>query len=162
MTLADYQFDLAVYREVLRHTSITTLLGTSTTWTTWLWRWKPYVELKNSGACAIVISIRSGLSANAHNTARFPRIQFEVFADVDRTLGKPTGRFAEEKCLHVCEEVDKVFHVPQGGVILWGDGSAGGSMRIAGSLREVDPEPADVPDGDGLVRALAMYQVSLG
>lgn len=153
---------IAARRELAATNSVTTLLGSSPEWDTWIWRWRPYVSIEGTGECGVVLSVRGGwASPNRHNTAQFPRLQVEVYADVDRnTALNPSTRTAQEKAQEVCEAIDKVFHIPQGGEVKWGNGTD--DLRIVGSLRLNEPDIVDVPDGDGMVRATVNYGVNLG
>jgi len=154
---------IAARRELKGVNAVTSLLGSSAEWDTWIWRWRPYVSIEGTGSAGIVLSIRGGwTSPNQHNTAQFPRLQVEVYADVDRDPSlNPLSRTAEEKALAICQVVDAVFHIPQGGVLMWGNGDAN-DLRIVGSLRLTEPDVVEVPEGDGMVRATVSYGVNLG
>lgn len=147
----------AARRILAEYTPLTSLLGASDSWDTWIFRWRPYVTLKASGSAAIVLSERGGWATpNRHNTARFPRLQVEVYVDVPREEGSPVSRIAEERALEICRAVDEVLHVPDGAAMDWAD------LRVIGSTRQSEPQVDLVPDADGLVRALAYYEICLG
>lgn len=147
----------AARRVLADHEPLTSLLGSSDSWDTWIFRWRPYVTLKASGAAAIVLSERGGWATpNRHNTARFPRLQVEVYVDLPREEGTPVSRVAEERALEICRALDEVLHVPDGRTMEWG------GLRVLGSTRQQEPQMDAVPDADGLVRVLVYYEVNLG
>lgn len=149
---------VAVVREIRANADILALLGSSSSYPSWVWREKPWEKVEGSQKSAIVISERGGWAApNRHNTARFPRLQFEVFADPTRTAGgNPSTTEAGAKAKEIFYLLDRMFHLPQGGEVAWQ------GTRVVGSSRLEEPDVVPVPDGDGLVRLLVSYGVVLG
>lgn len=162
--MSDTSLTVAARRELAITPEVTNLLGRDVTWDTYIFRWRPFVEIEGTGASMIVLSERGGWAQpNRHNTARFPLLQVEVFTDPQRaTTGVPKGQPAEahvtpeDKAGLVFQAVDRVFHVPQGGELAWSD------LRIVSSLRNTEPTTVPVPGGDGVVRLLASYAVTVG
>lgn len=139
------------------------LLGSSTDWPYWLFRWKAYISLEGTSESMIVVSQNgSWATANPHNTMRFPKLQVEIFTDPERnTLKNPTGRTTEVRALEVYEALDPLLHMPYGGEVTWGADTV--AVRILGSKRTFgEPEILPVPEGDGMIRVRQMYEVSLG
>lgn len=151
----------ATRRELAAHSSVTALLGSDARFSTWIFRWRPYVSIEGTGEASIVVSSRAGWStANRHNTAKFPRLQIEIYADLARNNDlNPAGRTAEDLARQVFEAVDKVLHRVDSNNIQWGN--TDGKLRIHSSVRSQEPTVEDVPNGDGLVRSLVFYDVAI-
>lgn len=124
---------------------------------TFIFRGELGVAIEGTGTSAIVVSSRSGWSAS-RNGQRFPYLQVEIYSDPDRdpALNPEERQTAREKAEGVFMAVDDVFHIPERGEVQWG------SLRILSSLRSGEPDFSEVPDGDGLLRALVRYEVSMG
>lgn len=153
----------AVRRQLALETSVTSLLGSDSTYSTWIFRWRPYVSVEGTESAAVVLAQRGGWTApNQHNTMEFPRLQVEIFVDPPRDgAGHPQhATAAEEGAYTIWRALDAVLHRPQGGAIEWGDHN--GKLRVLGSHRLGELDVVDVPEGDGMVRGLVSYGVNLG
>lgn len=153
---------VAARRELMGRPEITTLVGTSDSFSSWIFRWRLYVDVEGTSQCAIVLREDGGwASPNNHNTARFPRLTVEVYADPPRTPRlNPAMATAPDRAKAVFDVLDRVFHIPQGGQISWGDNQE--RLRIVSSLRLTEPQISTVSDGDGLARLSTAYAVTLG
>jgi hypothetical protein len=155
----------AARRELASHSDLTDLLGSDATYSTWIFRWRPYVIVEGTSSAAIVLSRRAAHAApNTHNTMRFPRLQVEIFADELRNAaGNPTrAARAEDYCESVFDVMDKYLHRPDAKGFYWGAEGDDPGLRILSSWRLDELDVVDVPDGDGMVRGLVSYGVTLG
>ena len=128
----------------------------------WVLTWETHgITVQGLGCASVVIAERAGWTGpNRHNTSEFPRIQVEIYADVDRERGLPDRKTAQARAKDVFRIIDRVFHRPDAGGFYWGD--ANGELRVVSSLRGQEPETEPVPDGDGAQRLLVSYNVELG
>lgn len=158
----------AARRKIVANPDVVALLGSDATWADgWVWQWKTYREIEGTQAASIVVSERSGWAApNRHNTARFPRLQVEIYVDPIRDPNQfPNGNTpptAHERAKAIWDQVDRIFHVPASQDMWWGADPPDPGVRVVASIRASEPEIVDVPDGDGAVRLTALYEVSLG
>lgn len=155
---------IAAQRRLASVPALTALLNSDATYPTWLWRWKRWRDVEGTGSCGMVLAVRNGWAgANAHNTARFPALQVEVLADVDRDAdGLHLGRGAEEKALEVYDVLDFELHRTSHETEWWGAAAGERGVRVISSVRGGEPTVQDVPDGDGMVRLLVTYNLTLG
>ena len=129
----------------------------------WLWPWDERLQVQGSGRGSIVISTPgSWAGANTYNTLRFPRLQVEVYADIDRDeVAGPFYRSAQKKAQDIWVVVDAFLHRPGHRNMQWG--GASGTLRIVSWVRNSgEPDLSEVPDVDGVYRALCSYAVELG
>jgi hypothetical protein len=129
----------------------------------WLWPWGERGQVQGTGRSSIVISTPgSWASANAYNTLRFPRLQVEVYADIDRDdVAGPFYRSAQKKGEDIWVILDALLHRPGDRNMLWGD--VNGRVRVVSSVRNSgEPDRSEVPDVDGVWRILCSYAVELG
>lgn len=157
--------NLPVYavRQLAATPEVVALVGSDLTFGPWLFRWKVgAVTVEGSSSAAVVMAVRGGWATpNRHNTARFPRLQAEVYADLDRNLeGNPIVRTAEERAGDVYDALNLVFHRPDAKGFYWGNDS--GRLRIVSSVAGDEPTVDEVPGGDGMVRLVGTWQVVLG
>lgn len=158
---------VAARRHLVAQPNITSLVGSSATYANWIWQWKPYVSMEGTGKAGIVLAQRNGWATpNLHNTMAFPQLQVEIYADVDRRadLNPADAVSAELRAEAVFLAVDKHLHLVgrDGAPWQWGATAESTGVRVLSSHRLGEPEYAEVPDGDGLVRCLARYGVTLG
>ena len=162
----------AMRNELARDPAITALLGSSTTWPTWIFLDKPSVKFENSQKCLIVISTYDNMwtPMNLHNTMEFPTVQIDIWADPTRgTDSSVRVEDAEEKINAVHKLVLKHFHTvdmarPGGGMLNWGtqaqvDSKTG--IWVAGSHLTYGPLIRDVKDVQGALVGSYRYGVNL-
>lgn len=164
MTTYDASLDLvtAARRHLVADTALAALVGTSPAFQVWVFRWRPYVIVEGTGQAAVVLAQRAGWqSPNMHNNMEFPRLQVEVWADLERDVnGNPASRTAEDLASDVLREVSRILHHPRGDLQEWGD--TNGKIRVLRSTRLDEMDIVDVPNGDGLVRGTVNFGVVLG
>lgn len=158
---------LAARRYLVDHTPLNTVVGASNTFAHWVFRDRLYVSVEGTGQVAVVLAERGGWAApNPHNTMRFPVLQVEVYADPDRAadLNPVTPAYgAESKARAVFNAVDPYLHwVGRVNEQYWGGTNTEQPLRVLGCTRAAEPSVDDVPDGDGLIRLLARYNIVLG
>ena len=143
---------------------VTDMVGSNATYDTFIFRWRKYVELEGTGSAMIVLSQRPGLTANQHNTLKFPNLQVEIYVDPPRNAGgNPLhATTPEDRCMAIAEVVDSYLHTVDGHDRTWADPVNGGSVRVLRCTRGTDVDITDVPDADGMVRGLMRYEVKLG
>jgi len=153
---------VAARRELMRTPAVLAEVGSDDRFSAWIFRWRMYVDIEGTGQTAIVLREDGGwASPNQHNTARFPRLGVEIYADVPRTPRlNPARATAQDRAKAAFNVIDRIFHVPQGGQIRWGNEE--GTLRIVSSLRLTEPQVSAPSEGDGLARLLTSYAVTLG
>jgi hypothetical protein len=151
----------AARRELMKSTALVALLHEANG-SVWLWQWTAKETVRGTGMASLVLSARGGWAgANRHNTLAFPRLQVEVYADVPREDGLVDVRTAESYAQEVWAEAHKVLHRPASGGMVWGNEN--GALRIVTSVASSGfPDISAVPDGDGVIRLLATYNIELG
>jgi hypothetical protein len=141
------------------------LVGTDSVWTDgWIFQHQRYIDVRSTGSACVVLASRAGWSGpNRHNTVRFPRLQVEAYVDPTRDTNlNPSGEApptVQERADAIFKAIDPVLHRVDGGGFIWG---GVGGIRIVSSLRGVEPDIVEVPDGDGEVRMLVSYDLELG
>lgn len=157
---------LAAWRELVATKSaelITAGVHTTTDpdWGVWVFRGRPEYSIDGTNKCSVVIAQRRGWTTpNRHNTARFPQLQVEVFADLTRdAVSAPDRRTAEDRAMDVFHVLDTVFHRPGERGMSWGNGD--GRLFVISSARSTEPRVEDVPETDGNVRLTADYDIEL-
>lgn len=150
--------------------------------TVYLFQWSLHVPVEGTQEVACVLSTTgSWTSPNTHNTAKFPRLLVEVYADPIRDVKRsPTVYNTQQRALRVAEKISDVLHRPFAGE--WGpvanpaydsaDPEAepetiplrvfDDNLRIIASHRLDEPAPFPVPDGDGMVVARVAFGLSVG
>lgn len=117
-----------------------------------------YRIVEGTGKCAVVLSSRGTWTApNMHNTAKFPALQVEIFADCTRDSSAAIiAEDADRKCSQVYGVLDSLFHDVGSETISspWPLG-----FVVASCLRSSELTISDVPEGDGSVRGIVYYAV---
>lgn len=138
-------------------TDVTAVLGAYPGGATpYLFQHQLYLAMEGSSTTAAVITRNGGWSGpNVHNTARFPRLGLHVWCDPRRTNGhvNDPGE-AQRRILRAFWAIDRHLHRAAGGQVTWG------TVRVISSARLNEPDPYEVPDGDGLLRLLVFYAVT--
>ena len=146
-------------RYLLDLPTVVATLGVTPSGTPWLFQHTLFVEVEGTSSTAAVIGYAGGWSGgNEHNTARFPRLSLDLWADPLRDPQKNVTEPGEvrRRLQRVFEVFDRTLHRPQGGVQWWGD------VRTLSSSRLAEPAVYPVPDGNGLLRAQTFYAVEQG
>lgn len=162
----------AMRNELARDPELTALLGSSTTWPTWIFLDKPEVKFENSQKCLIVVSTYDDMwaSMNMHNTQEFPTIMIDVWADPTRNPDKSVKvDDAEAKITAVHKHILKHFHTvnmsrPGGGMLNWGtqaqvDTKTG--IWVNGAHLVEGPRIRDVANVEGAKMGSYRYGVNL-
>lgn len=137
-------------------------IGEDAAWTKgWIFDRKLRVAVENSQRCAVVINSSFGWTVpNTYNTARFPLVVVDIFADPTRNADHSVALDdAETKARHIYDELFKVMHTvnpssANGLSIFWGD------LRITSSESLAEPSVTPVADGNGLVLLRARFGVT--
>lgn len=162
--MADADLVVAVRRMLANSPAVTSMVGTSTKYSTWIFQWRNYVEVEGTGSASIVISQRPGQAPNQHNTQQFPIIQLEIYVDAARTTTyNPADSVSQHhRAYRIVKEADKFLHLVgrAGAPWLWGDSETEDPIRVFGCYRVSEPDIMEVPGGDGLIRATVRYEVS--
>jgi hypothetical protein len=141
------------------------VLGSSQDWDIWLFQEKSYVRVESSQQTACVLKqMGSWTSPNSWNHMRFPRLQVEFWADPDRDekANNAEPLSAKDKILAAHNVIDNFLHFTMLSEQWWPEISATAPMRILNSTRQGELEFAEVPDGDGLMRAIVFYAIGVG
>lgn len=117
-----------------------------------------YRNVEGTGKACVVLSDRTSWAGpNQHNTARFPTLLVEVFADASRdSQGNVVADDADRRCKQVWDGLDRIFHDAANVSHVWPLG-----LKIFSCVRWTELSIDDVPDGDGSVRGTAYYAVQL-
>lgn len=146
--------------------SVLTVLGSDSTWDTFLFQDLLLTKIESSGKVACVLKQKgSWASSNTHNTARFPRLITEFWADPDRDSkhNVVTPLSGKDKIRAAHEVIDSFLNNMSGQAQWWPSFGGAGACRIVASKRvEGDLDWFEVPDGDGVVTGTISYAISLG
>lgn len=163
------QLAYAAVNYLLQQADVTSLVG-SDELGPWIHANRPEALVENSETVLVVISVENGWGANQHNTARFPTLVVDIWADPTRNAGMDVARYdAELKAEAVYKAIDKHFHrvdnsVPGGGGVYWGTATQIADktgVRINSSSRENEPNYLPAFDGGGACVATVRYNVSI-
>lgn len=167
---------LAARNELARIPELTSLLGQSVSWDTWIFDTKPVkVAVEGTSRCMIVVNQGTAhAGANDHNTLRFPRLLVDIWADPTRDTTKQSKPVkvddAQTKIEAIARIVDRVFHrvdsgTSAGNVLIWGTAeqvAAKTGVIISGSKRiDGDVDYSQVKDSDGTWMGRLTYAVNM-
>ena len=152
--------------------TLTTLLGKSQTWATWIFDESPVgVRIENTSSCLIVVSEDDQYtSPNAHNSMEFPRVFVDIWADPLRNTDRSIRvNDATTKIKNIQRLVDKHLHLvspsgPLGAPVIWGTASqilAKTGTVVAGSTRLSGPRFSGVRDSEGTIMGRLVYGINL-
>jgi len=162
------------------HNSLTSILGYGEGWGTWIFQDEVQATLENSslrrvpnsmeyipGTAVVISHAGAWASSNRHNSAEFPRLRIEIWADPDRLPdGSVDIQNAQDKIIEVFKKVDYLLHLTGRRVVKdvignvtydshrWGNMDIISCERLDGSL-----EFSRVTDGNGLRSATVHYGV---
>ncbi len=160
-------------------TAVTALLGRSTKWDTWIFADQPFVKLENTQRVLIVITEQGQWQApNPHNTARFPRMVVDIWADPTRNEDHSVQKYdADDKIEAVQKVIDRHFHTVnldvdsqdpaylgvKGMPRIWGNAEEieeRTGLVVTGSQRLDGPDLSDISNGNGGRMGRLVYGVA--
>lgn len=153
-----------------QQSSVTSLVGTDTQVGEWLFVNVPEATVENSSTCLVVIYTEDGWGANQHNTARFPTLVIDIWADPTRNPDRSVRwRDADLKAEAVYLAIDKHLHrvsnsEPGGASVIWGTAEEIANktgVRIISSSRVNEPSSRPAFDDQGAVIWTVRYDVSI-
>lgn len=144
----------AVAQFLLAQSDVIAAVGTDPV--PWVFQRIPGVRLKSTQKTAVVVALAGAWTTpNQHNTMQFPRVLIECYGDPTRDPATNVSiDDGETKALATWRAVNAHLHRPQGGVL---PGVDAAGLRIIGSLRLDEPDPIEVPEGDGLMVVRTYY-----
>jgi hypothetical protein len=121
-------------------------------------------QVEGSGKAAVVVREEGGWTRpNQHNTARFPRLSVEIFADCSRDpLGNIIRRDAEARARAVWERFQQVLHRVDAFSEVWGSTPYDPGVRVWGSQLQSFPDAFGIADWEGGIRLQSYYGLSTG
>ncbi len=130
----------------------------------WLFVRELNALVEGSGKAAAVLREEGAWARpNQHNTARFPRLSVEIFADSTRdSTGAVLRRDAEARARVVWEQFQTELHRVDGFSEVWGSSASDPGMRVWGSQLMSLPDVFGVNDWDGGVRLQCFYGLNVG
>jgi hypothetical protein len=117
----------------------------------------PFRAVEGTGKCAVVLySFDHWAPSTQLHTARYPRLNVAIYADVSRDAqGNYTGHDAEDKAEAIYEQINPLFHDAANRVHAFDD------LLVVSTLMGNPLSLMDIPDGDGAVRGLVAYDLTL-
>lgn len=155
----------AARKYLAQQASVLTVLGSDSIWDLWLFQEKLLTKVESSGKVACVLKQKgSWTSPNTYNTARFPRLVTEFYADPDRDSKNNvvTPLSAKDRILAAHEVIDSFLHIVSGKENWWPSFGTTGACRILRSTRQGELDWFDVPEGDGVLQGTVSYAIGLG
>lgn len=130
----------------------------------WLFVRELQTVVEGSGAAAAVLREEgSWTRPNSHNTARFPRLYVDIYADCSRDSNQTiTKKDAEPRARAVWEYFQTVLHRTDAFAEIWGATSSDSGLRVWGSQLQALPDIYPVSDWEGGVHLSARYGLSVG
>lgn len=162
---------LAAHRRLSQVAGIRAVLGPlppGSAASTWLFTRDLGVVVEGTGLAAAVLSVQSGWARpNAHNTASFPRLVVQIYADSQRGLNSAVVRQdAPARAWWAHAAFRKVLHRTDAFSEVWGaDPLASPSdpgMRVWGCQELAEPDLEPLQDWPGGVLLRAEYGLSVG
>lgn len=118
---------------------------------------RPFRDVEGTGRAAIVIHDRNEWGVNQHNTARFPLLMVIIFADSSRAAdGTITFRDGILRAKLVNKVVTETFHDAANEDHEWP-----GGLLVISCVKADGTDFTDVPNAEGVVRALTRFEVAL-
>jgi hypothetical protein len=137
--------------------------GSDSAATVWMYVRSLSVVVEGSSRAAVVLSVAGGWARpNLMNTAQFPRLMLEIFADASREAGVITRRDAEARAWAAWEPFNDELHRTAAFAEMWGASGSDLGLRVWGSSLLSHPDTFGLPDWDGGIRLLAYYGLCVG
>jgi len=159
---------LAARRHLVSCSPIREALGTGNAAdpeATWLFTRELGVVVEGSGLAAAELAVAGGWTRpNSHNTAHFPRLIVDIYADSSRDLvsQQVTRPDAVPRAWVVWAAFERELHRPYGFTEVWGAIGTDPGLRVWGSHSLVVPDVFPVQDWAGGVRLRAEYGLNTG
>lgn len=164
---------LAARRRLVAVDAIRAVLGPSpdnvdAVWDSWLFVRELGAMVEGSGLAAAVLSIEGGWTRpNAHNTANFPRLIVEIYADPSRGANREiTRRDAESRARRAFVAFATELHWTDGHSEVWGTDPAASppdaGLRVWGCQSLVVPDVFPVEEWEGAVRLRGEFGLNTG
>lgn len=165
--IASADLAVAAHRKLVTVPGIVSSLGSSSAVGpvgVWLFVQELQAVVEGSGRVAAVLREDGAWARpNQHNTARFPRLSVEIYADSSRdATGAIVRRDAANRARVVWERFQEVLHRVDGFSEIWGSTQTDPGMRVWGSQLMSLPDVDDVPDWDGGKRLQCHYGLNIG
>lgn len=164
--LASLDVALAVRRHLALLSSIRNVLGptgSDSEGLVWLFPRDLSVVVEGSAQVAATVSVAgSWARPNPHNTAQFPRLRLDLYADSSRTLGKIARRDSEARAWFAWAPFNRELHRSDGFAEIWGALGLDPGLRVWGSSLLSHPDTFDTPDWDGGTHLVSYYGLCVG
>jgi len=162
------KLDRAVVNYLLQQPSVVSTVGADSEGP-WIFSGRPDATIENTGEAMIVVNVDNGWGANTHNTARFPVITIDIWADPTRNpdLSVRT-KDADLKAEAVYLAVDPFLHLVNANIggefIFFGTPEQIANktgVRIISSSRNDEPSYRPALNDEGAVLATVTYNASI-
>ena len=158
----------AVVNYLLQQPSVVSTVGMDSQGP-WIFANQPDATIENTGKAMIVVTVDGGWGSNGHNTANFPTIIVDVWADPTRNTDLSVRtKDADLKAELTYKALDKFLHVVNphvnGQFIYWGTASQIATktgVRIISSSRNNEPSYRPAINDEGAVVATVTYDASI-
>lgn len=134
--------------------------GSTSAFDFWVFVRRCAVVVEGTSSVALILSLEGPWARpNPHNTARFPRLRCDIWADPTRSANGSHYADAEPRALAVFDAVDTVLHRTVGMDEVWGADSVADDpgWRVCGSSRVGFPEHLPVEDWEGGTMLVVSY-----
>lgn len=148
----------AAQQHLASQAPLTALLGSDTTFDTYIFREELLAPIETTGQAALcLLQQNQWAEPNVHNTLRFPTLVVEIYVDPTRdSEGNPTTTSVSDRIDSIFRVVDQYLHRPQGGEQLWGD------LLTYGCSRASEPDRFPWADVDKTQVVRVTYNVNMG
>lgn len=166
---------LAMRNEAVKHSRLTDLLGSSSTWHVWAFDTKPQVPIENTQKALIVFVPHGvGVPVNEGTFFKAQRVDIDIWADCTRNQdGSVRVYDADDKIEAITDELNKIFHTvslsalnPEGyptkEMRRWGSSEDiynKTAKVILGSTHTASTAPRDMTDSEGTRMTTLSYDV---
>lgn len=144
--MASQTIQEAAVVQIATFSTVTSLLGSETDGTPWIFQNTPQVTVEGSGKSAVIVRQEgSWTPPNFHNTIEFPRLVIDALSAPSlNILDVIAARDAEERNLVILAAIRAQFHRVDGSSQIW-DG-----VRVLDcvALLEPAPIPLDIESGE--------------